>query len=39
LIPDRIDIDEQPDIVEDNSEFGHWEGDTVYGQDGHFVML
>jgi len=39
LIPDRIDIDERPDIVEDNSELGHWEGDTVYGQGSYFVTL
>jgi IS30 family transposase len=29
LIPDRVGIDERPDIIEDNSELGHWEGDTV----------
>lgn len=39
LIPNRVDIDERPDIVEENSELGHWEGDTVYGQDGHLVTL
>ena len=39
LIPDRVDIDERPGIVDENSELGHWEGDTVYGQDGHFVTL
>lgn len=38
-IPDRIDISERPSIVEENSELGHWEGDTVYGQDGYFVTL
>jgi IS30 family transposase len=35
LIPDRVGIHKRLDIVEDNSELGHWEGDTVYGQDGH----
>lgn len=39
LIPDRVDIDERSEIVDENSEIGHWEGDTVYGQDGHFVTL
>jgi len=39
LIPDRIDIDMRPDIVDKNEELGHWEGDTVYGQDGYFVTL
>lgn len=39
LIPDRVDIDERPAIVDDKVEIGHWEGDTVFGQDGHFVTL
>jgi IS30 family transposase len=39
LIPNRTDIDKRPTIVEQNSELGHWEGDTVYGQDGYFVTL
>lgn len=39
LIPNRTDIDERPAIVEQNSELGHWEGDTVYGQDSYFVTL
>ena len=39
LIADRVDIDERLEIVNVNSELGHWEGDTVYGQDGHFVTL
>lgn len=39
LIPGRIDIDERPAIVDDNIELGHWEGDTVYGQDGYLVTL
>lgn len=39
LIPDRVDIDQRPDIVDKNIEVGHWEGDTVYGQNGHFVTL
>lgn len=39
LIPDRVDIDQRPAIVEENNEIGHWEGDTVYGQDSYFVTL
>lgn len=39
LIPERIDIDERPAIVDENTEIGHWEGDTVYGQDGYLVTL
>jgi len=39
LISDRVDIDERPGIVDDNSELSHWEGDTVYGQDSHFLSL
>ncbi len=39
LIYNRTDIDKRPTIVEQNSEFRHWEGDTVHGQDGYFVTL
>jgi IS30 family transposase len=39
LIPHRVDIDKRPATVDDNSEIGHREGDTVYGQDGYFVTL
>ena len=39
LIPNRVDITERPDIVDLKEEIGHWEGDTVYGQDGYFVTL
>ncbi len=39
LIPNRIDISERPAIVEEKIEIGHWEGDTVYGQDGYLVTL
>ena len=38
-IPDCVDIDERPVIVNENCEVAHWEGDTVYGQDGNFVTL
>jgi len=39
LIPGRVDIDDRPDIANENSEIGHWEGETVYDQDGYFVTL
>lgn len=39
LIPNRVDISERPTYVDENIEFGHWEGDTVYGQDGYLVTL
>ena len=39
LIPERIDMSERPAHVDENIEFGHWEGDTVYGQDGYLVTL
>ena len=39
LIPGRIDIEQRPAVVDDNTELGHWEGDTVHGQDGYFVTL
>ena len=30
-IPDRVSIHERPSVIDDRSEFGHWEGDTVVG--------
>lgn len=39
LIPNRVDIDERPEHVDLKEEMGHWEGDTVYGQDGYLVTL
>ena len=39
LIPNRVDIDERPTDVDLKEEIGHWEGDTVYGQDGYLVTL
>lgn len=39
LIPNRVDIDERPEIVDVKEEVGHWEGDTVYGQDSYLVTL
>lgn len=29
LIPNRISIEERPDVVNGRNEFGHWEGDTL----------
>lgn len=31
-IPDRVSIRERPEAVNDRSEFGHWEGDSVEGK-------
>ena len=39
LIPNRVDIDQRPKQVDNKQEIGHWEGDTVYGQDGYLVTL
>ena len=39
LIPNRVDIDQRPSVVDEKSEIDHWEGDTVHGQDGYFVTL
>ncbi|MCL1127350.1 IS30 family transposase [Shewanella surugensis] len=38
-IPNRVDISQHPAIVDKKIEIGHWEGDTVYGQDGYLVTL
>jgi IS30 family transposase len=39
LIPERVDIDERPEIVDANVESGHWEADTVHAPDGYLVTL
>ncbi len=39
LIPNRTDIDERSKDVDLKVEIGHWEADTVYGQDGYLVTL
>lgn len=39
LIPDRVDITERPDEVDQRSRLGDWEGDTVHGQSAHLVTL
>ena len=41
LIPNRVSIAERPEEVEQRSEPGHWEGDTVVGkaQDGYVATL
>jgi len=30
-IPDRVSIHERPQVIDDRTEFGHWEGDTIVG--------
>ncbi|MBM9520036.1 IS30 family transposase [Desulforhopalus vacuolatus] len=37
LIPDRVDIAERPQIVNERTRIGDWEGDTVYGQNASLV--
>ncbi len=39
LIPNRVDINERPEIIELRTRLGDWEGDTVFGQDAHLVTL
>ena len=39
LIPNRVDIDKRPPEVDEKKEIGHWEGDTVFGQDGYLVTM
>ena len=39
LAPLEARIEERPQQVEDRSEFGHWEGDTVMGRDGRHCIL
>lgn len=34
-IPNRVSIHERPEIIENRSEFGHWEGDSVVGHGKH----
>lgn len=31
-LKNRISIDERPEVVNQNTEFGHWEGDTIIGR-------
>lgn len=31
-IPQRISIHDRPNVIDDRTEFGHWEGDSVEGQ-------
>ena len=39
LVPNRVDIDKRSNCVDLKEEVGHWEGDTVYGQDRYLVTL
>lgn len=38
-IPNRIGIEHRPAIVDDNTELGHWEGDTVIGANHSGALL
>jgi len=40
-IPNRVGIEERPEVVEERSRFGDWEGDTVVGshQQGNLITL
>ena len=31
-IPDRVSIHERPVVIDERTEFGHWEGDTIVGK-------
>ncbi len=39
MIPNRVDISERPQVVEERVRIGDWEGDTVHGQNAHLVTL
>ena len=39
LIPNRVDITERPQVVDDRTRIGDWEGDTIHGQNAHLVTL
>ncbi len=39
LIPNRVDIEERPKVVEEKSRVGDWEGDTVIGAKHEGVLL
>ena len=39
LIPNRVDIDQRPQVVSENTELGHWEGDTLHGKEAYLVTL
>ncbi|MFT4789806.1 MAG: IS30 family transposase [Paraglaciecola sp.] len=38
-MPNPMDMSERPSSVDNKQEVGHWEADTVYGQDGYLVTL
>lgn len=39
LLADRVPIQERPAAANKRLHSGHWEGDTIHGQDGNFVTL
>ena len=39
LIPDRVDISCRPEVVEQRSRLGDWEGDTIHGKNAYLVTV
>ena len=39
LLADRVSIQDRPTAADQRLHYGHWEGDTIHGQDGNFVTL
>ena len=39
LIPDRVDISCRPEVVEQRSRHGDWEGDTIHGKNAYLVTV
>ncbi len=39
LVPDRVDIAERPEVVDNRERLGDWEGDTMHGRNAHLVTL
>ncbi|REA56144.1 IS30 family transposase [Dyadobacter luteus] len=39
VIPNRVGIEHRPEVVETNTEIGHWEGDTIIGANHDGILL
>ncbi len=37
--PDRVDIDERPDVVNSRERVGDWEADTIIGKNHHWAIV